>query len=153
MEVGTPGRWGNLFKWGKKNNPPLHAILQPCHPMVHFLKIIEWSLSTETRKTLANHVFWRLMIFYTHLLLLLQPSMLWLSIVTFNNDAKRPPKWILREFDVSRVGPRLGGLPHLETVTWPNLTPAERETEKQVDLVLLQTSFLLLWKFCWENIG
>ena len=29
-----------------KNNPPLHAILQPRHPGVHFLKIIEWSLST-----------------------------------------------------------------------------------------------------------
>ena len=33
--------------------------------------------------------------------LLLQPSVLWLSIVTFNNDAKPPPKSILREFDVS----------------------------------------------------
>ena len=43
---------------------------------------------------LANHVFWRLMLFYTHLLLLLQPSVLWLSIVSFNNDAKPPPKWI-----------------------------------------------------------
>ena len=31
------------------------------------------------------------MLFYTHLLLLLQPSVLWLSIVTFN-DAKPPPK-------------------------------------------------------------
>ena len=43
---------------------------------------------------LANHAFWRLMLFYTHLLLLLQPSVRWLSIVTFNNDAKPPPKWI-----------------------------------------------------------
>ena len=34
---------------------------------------------------LANHVFWRLVLFYTHLRLLLQPSVLWLSIVTFNN--------------------------------------------------------------------
>ena len=38
-----------------------------------------------------------------------------LSFVTFNNDAKPPPKWILREFDVSWIRPRLGGLPHLET--------------------------------------
>ena len=37
---------------------------------------------------LANQVFWQLMLFYTHLLLLLQPSVLWLSIVTFNNDVK-----------------------------------------------------------------
>ena len=34
---------------------------------------------------LANHVFWRLMLFYTHLLLLLQPSVLFHYIVTFNN--------------------------------------------------------------------
>ena len=30
----------------KKNNPPLQAVLQPRHPGVYFLKIIEWSLST-----------------------------------------------------------------------------------------------------------
>ena len=35
---------------------------------------------------LANLVFWRLLLFYTHVLLLLQPSMLWLSIATFNSD-------------------------------------------------------------------
>ena len=73
---------------------------------------------------MANHVFWQLMPFYvyTRLLLLLQPSVGWLSIVNFNNDAKPPPKWILREFDVSRIGPRLGGLPLLGTFTWQNLT-------------------------------
>ena len=125
---GTPGRWGNLLMWGKKINPPLHAILQPRHPGVHLLKIIEWSPSTQTRKMLTNHVFWRLMQFYTPLLLLLQPSVLWLSIVNFNNNAKQPPKWILREFDVSRIRPRPGGLPHLETFTWQNVTPAERVT-------------------------
>ena len=73
---------------------------------------------------LANNVFWRLMLFNTHLLLLLQPSVLWLSIVSFNNDSKPPPKWILREFDVSRIGPRLGGLRHLERLhgkIWPRL--------------------------------
>ena len=31
---------------GVNNNPPLHALLQPRHPGVHFLKIIEGSLST-----------------------------------------------------------------------------------------------------------
>ena len=64
------------------------------------------------------------MLLNTHLLLLLQPSVLWLSIVSFNNDAKPPPKWILREFDVSRIRPRLGGLPHLERLRgkiWPRL--------------------------------
>ena len=49
----------------------------------------------------------------------------WATYCTFN-DTKPPPKWILREFDVSRIGPRLGGLPHLETFTWQNLTPAEK---------------------------
>ena len=63
---------------------------------------------------LTNHLFWRLMLFYTHLLLLLQPSVWWLSLVTFDNDAKPQPKWILREFDVSRIRPRLGGYPTLK---------------------------------------
>ena len=70
---------------------------------------------------LANHVFWWFMLFYTHLLLLLQPSVMWLSNVIFSNDAKPPPKWILREFDVSRIRPRLAELSHFETFTWQNL--------------------------------
>ena len=41
---------------------------------------------------LANHVFWRLMLFYTHLLLLLRPSVLRLFILSFNNDALRIKK-------------------------------------------------------------
>ena len=77
---------------------------------------------------LANHVFWRLMHFGTPLLLLLQPSVQWLSIVNSNNDAKPPPKCVLRELEVLRIRPRLGGLLHLETFTWQNLTPAERVT-------------------------
>ena len=52
---------------------------------------------------LANQVFWRLMLFNTHLLLLLQPSVLWLSIVSFNNYAKPPPD----------RATRLGRSPHL----------------------------------------
>ena len=57
---------------------------------------------------LANHVFWRLMLLYTHLLLLLQPSVLWLSTVTFNNKlCEATAKWILRKFDVSRIRPRI----------------------------------------------
>ena len=77
---------------GVKNKPPLHAILQPRHPGTHFLKIIQWSLSKYTRKMLASHVFWRLMLFNTHLPLSLQPSVLWLFIVAFHNDTKPPPK-------------------------------------------------------------
>ena len=73
---------------------------------------------------LASHELWRSMLFYTHLLLLLQPSVLWLSIVSFNNDAKLPPKSILREFDVSRIRPWLRGWPDLERLhgkIWPRL--------------------------------
>ena len=109
---------------GVKKNPPLHAVLQPRHPGVHFLKTIEWSPSTQTRKMVTNRVFWRLMHFYTPLLLLLQPSVQWLSIVNFNNDAKPPPKWILREFDVSRIRPRLGELSHLETFNMAKFDPS-----------------------------
>ena len=36
-QVGEVTRLGEV-----KNNPPLHAILQPRHPGVHFVKIIEW---------------------------------------------------------------------------------------------------------------
>ena len=55
---------------------------------------------------LANHVFlWLLMLFYTHLPLLLQALVLWHSIVTFNNDAKPPPKWIYRQFSVANPAP------------------------------------------------
>ena len=77
---------------------------------------------------LANHLFWRLMLFYAHLLLLLQPSVLWLSIVTFD-DAKPAPKLIVREFDVLRLRPRLGWLPNLEKFTRQNLSPTERVTQ------------------------
>ena len=48
----------SCFSICPKNNTSLHVILQPCHPGVHFLKIIEWSLSTLTRKMLANLLFW-----------------------------------------------------------------------------------------------
>ena len=82
------------------------------------------------KKWLTNHVFSRLMPFYSYLLLLLQTTVLWLSIVTFN-DAKPPPKWILREFDVSRIRPQLGALPDLETFTWQNLIPAGRVTSSE----------------------
>ena len=41
-----------------------------------------------------------------------------------NNDATPPQS----EFDASRIRLRLGGLPHLKTFTWQNLTPAERAT-------------------------
>ena len=44
-QVGEVTRLGGL-----KKIPPLYAMLQPRHPGVHFLKIIEWLLSTQTRK-------------------------------------------------------------------------------------------------------
>ena len=112
---GTPGRWDNPLRWcKKKKNPPLHVILQTRYPGVQFLAIFRlllfllgyrggslcggetdnWMVAKHINKKKTNHVFWRLMLFYTHLLLLLQPSVLWPSIVTFLKDAKPPPKWI-----------------------------------------------------------
>ena len=46
----------------------------------------------------------------------------------WGNHAKPPPKFILRNLNISLIPPRLGGLPHLETFTWQNLTLAERVT-------------------------
>ena len=57
------------------------------------------------KKNAGKPSFCWLMLFYTDLMLLLQPSVLWLSIVTFNNDAKLPPKWILREISIARPTP------------------------------------------------
>ena len=71
---------------------------------------------------IANHVFWRLMLFYTHLLLLLQPSVWWLGFLLLTLIMMQSHRQILREFDVSRIGPRLAGLLLLETFTWQNLT-------------------------------
>ena len=86
-----------------------------------------------------------LMLFNTHLLLLLQPSVLWLSVVTsVNNDAKPPPKWFLHEFDVSRIRPRLGGLTYLETFTLKEIT------------ILFSTHWQKLWKSGeedWQTVG
>ena len=78
---------------------------------------------------LENHVFWRLMFFDTLLLLLLQPSVLCFSVVVLNSYAKPLPKCILREFDLSRIQPRLDGLPHVKTFTWQNVTPADPRLE------------------------
>ena len=88
MGLGTPGRWGNLHRWGNKLTLLYMQSYNLLHPGVRFLKIIE-----RSRIMLANHVFWRLMLFYSHLLLLLQPSLLWLFIVTFLNDANPLPNW------------------------------------------------------------
>ena len=48
-----------------------------------------------------------------YLLLLLQPSGLWLSLVTFNNDAKPPPKWLRGYPGLADWATRLVGSPHL----------------------------------------
>ena len=41
-------------------------------------------------------------------------------VLTFNNDAKQLPKWILHEYHLSQ-----NGLPRFETFTWQNLTLAD----------------------------
>ena len=44
----TPGRWGNPLRWGKENNPPLYAILQPRHPRSIF-KLCVYKLAEAVR--------------------------------------------------------------------------------------------------------
>ena len=65
-----------------------------------------WMVAKDVNKKNAGKPsFWWLMLFYTDLMLLLQPSVLWLSIVIFNNDAKLWPKWIFREFSIANPTP------------------------------------------------
>ena len=109
------------------------------------------------KKILANHVFLGLVLFYTHMLLLLQPSVLRLSIVTFN-DAKPPPKWILREFNVSKIRPLLSGLPHLETfkrqiLPWLRGLPglADRYPALAGHTTYLVNAIKLKWEIIWPG--
>ena len=60
---------------------------------------------------LESRGFRGLILFYTHLLLLLQPSVLWLSIVTFN-DAKPLARRVTPPYPVWQTGlPALAGHP------------------------------------------
>ena len=71
------------------------------------------------------------------------------------NDVKPPLTWILREFDVSHIRPRLGGLPHLETFTYQNLTPVERVTRSGRPGYLpwrVNTYYVNVIKLKWEII-
>ena len=67
---GTLGRWGNPLRW---NNPLRWGLKRTL-----LYRQSYYPFNTWTRKMLANHVFW---LFCTHLLLLLQLSVLLLSIV------------------------------------------------------------------------
>ena len=73
MEVGDPSEVSKVtLSCGMKNNPRLLAILQPCHPGVHFLKGCYWLVfkhenktkqkTKTTKKWRANDVFWRLIL-------------------------------------------------------------------------------------------
>ena len=125
---GTPGRWGNLLGWGNKITPLYMQSYRPAIPGCTFSRLL------NGRKARKHEKCWQTTCFGDQCSSSLtccsccNPSVQWLSIVNFNNNAEPPPKWILRKFDVSRIRPRPGGLPHLETFTWQNFTPAERVT-------------------------
>ena len=79
------------------------------------------------------------MLFFTHLPPFAATFSAVASIVTYNNDVRPQPKWILREFDVSRFRPRLRGYPtsnRLHGKIWPRLRwlpgPANRATRPGV---------------------
>ena len=64
------------------------------------------------------------MLFYTYLLLLLQPSVLWLSIVTFNNGAKPPQSEFCENLMYHESDPGQAGYPTLKRLhgkIWPRL--------------------------------
>ena len=70
-----------------------------------FSRLLNGRYMHVNKKNAGKQVFWWLMLFCTRLPLLLQPPVLWLSIVTFNNDAKLPPKWILWELSTANPTP------------------------------------------------
>ena len=51
---GTQGRWDNPLRWGKKNNPPLHVILQPRHPGMHVHFQDYWMVAKHVNKKNAG---------------------------------------------------------------------------------------------------
>ena len=76
------------------------------------------------KKMLANHVFWWLMLSYTRCSCCnLQRCGFRLLPLIMMQSHRQSEFWAN---SVSRIRPRLGGLRHLETFTWKNLTPAER---------------------------
>ena len=87
----------------------------PAIPGCTLSLLLNGCLARKQEKRLAKHLFWRL-------------SAVAFYIVTFNNDARPPPKRIVRDYDVLRIRARLGGLPHLEMFTWQNVTLAGRVT-------------------------
>ena len=113
---GNLGRWSNLLRWPLKNNPPLHAILQPCHPGCTFSQLLNGHLARKEEKMLANHAFWQLMVSYTHLLPCSKLQWCGLLLLPLINYNAAKPRWILCEFDESQTQARLDGLPHLETL-------------------------------------
>ena len=92
-KCGTPGRWGNPLRRGKKITVLYMQSYSP--PSRGARPRYYWMVAKHVNKKYAGkpRVLAK-MLLNTPLLLLLQPSVLWLSIVSFNNDAKPPPKWI-----------------------------------------------------------
>ena len=77
----------------------------PAIPLYTVSRLLNVVSKHVNKKNAGKPLFLWLMLFYTQLLLLLQASVLWHSIVTFNNDAKPPPKWIYRQFSVANPAP------------------------------------------------
>ena len=115
---------------------------------VHFLKIIEWSLSTKTRKMLANHV-------YAHLLLFLQPSVLWFS--TFNNYVKPPGAKVnfARIWSITNLIPTSLGyltLKRWHGKIWPQLRGLPSVTDRLPTFKGHPTDHVNVIKLKWEII-
>ena len=100
--------------------------------------------------------------FSRHALLLLQCCITMsfcCHLVTFN-EAKPPPKPVscsVNEFDVARIRPQLGGLPHFETFTLQNLTLTrlagltDRITLLGGSPHLLSKNVTLKWEIIWTG--
>ena len=104
---GLPGRWGNFLKWGTKRKENTVTTTSPRGALSQDY----WTAAIHVnnkKKWLANDVLWRLMLFYSHLLLLLQPY----SAVAFCCHYwwwKPRSKGSWREFYITRVRPQMRG--------------------------------------------
>ena len=75
-----------------------------------------WMVTKHVKKKNAGKprtMFWWLMLFYTHLRLLLKPSELWLSIATFNNHENHRQSEFCVNLMYHESDPSYGGYPTL----------------------------------------
>ena len=124
---GTPDRWGNPLRWRKKITLLYMESYNPAIPGCTFSRLLN-GRQARKQEMCWQTTFFRGWCFFTlaccSCCKLQCCGFLLLPLIMMQSYRQS-------EFcgnSVSRIRPRLGGLPHLETFTWQNLTPAARVT-------------------------